>query len=75
MHNREEAIAKILESWNGIEMSVINGLCLSFNHRVQMTIDVRGKTIPLFSPQIGLLSPMNTFLIGKTSSPHRPGNP
>jgi hypothetical protein len=50
IHNREEAITNIIDVWNGIDMSIINGLCLSFPRRIQLMIDARGETIqPLLS--------------------------
>jgi hypothetical protein len=50
IHDRDEAIAKITDAWNAIDMSVINSLCLSFSRRVQLMIAARGETIqPLLS--------------------------
>jgi hypothetical protein len=46
----DEAIAKIKEIWNHLEMRIINGLCASFVSRVEMMQQAGGKTIqPLLS--------------------------
>jgi hypothetical protein len=51
--SRDEAITAILNTWNDIDMCLINGLCASFTARVQLMAEAGGQTIqPLLSSHI-----------------------